>query len=187
MPFECEYEILLLPRLPPITIFPISTKTRRPRPSTPPAPPACPRASISAIASSCCMPWPSAAVLGMSPTQGRLHRDDVYMPITPMFHVHAWGLPYTATVAGMKQVYPGRYAPDMLLKLSKTRKRHLLALRADHPAHAAGRSRQADVDLTGRTWSSSAVPPCPRASPKRRSSAASTCSPAMACRKPVPS
>ena len=27
-------------------------------------------------------------------SQGRLHRDDVYMPITPMFHVHAWGLPY---------------------------------------------------------------------------------------------
>jgi fatty-acyl-CoA synthase len=24
---------------------------------------------------------------------GRVHRDDVYMPITPMFHVHAWGMP----------------------------------------------------------------------------------------------
>lgn len=42
---------------------------------------------------------------------------DVYMPITPMFHVHAWGNPYSATVRGMKQVYPGRYAPDLLVKL----------------------------------------------------------------------
>ena len=41
------------------------------------------------------------------------------MPITPMFHVHAWGLPYVATALGVKQVYPGRYAPEMLLKLIK--------------------------------------------------------------------
>jgi len=39
------------------------------------------------------------------------------MPITPMFHVHAWGLPCAATLAGAKQVYPGRYVPDLLLKL----------------------------------------------------------------------
>jgi fatty-acyl-CoA synthase len=43
--------------------------------------------------------------------------DDVYMPITPMFHVHAWGNPYNCTVRGLKQVYPGRYAPDLLVKL----------------------------------------------------------------------
>jgi fatty-acyl-CoA synthase len=43
--------------------------------------------------------------------------DDVYMPITPMFHVHAWGLPYVATLLGVKQVYPGRYIPDALLGL----------------------------------------------------------------------
>lgn len=57
------------------------------------------------------------AALALAPSQGRLHRQDVYMPITPMFHVHAWGFPYAATLAGLKQVYPGRYAPDMLLKL----------------------------------------------------------------------
>ncbi|MCB1901094.1 fatty acid--CoA ligase [Cognatazoarcus halotolerans] len=50
-------------------------------------------------------------------SQGRLHRDDVYMPITPMFHVHAWGMPYIATVMGLRQVYPGRYTPDGLLAL----------------------------------------------------------------------
>jgi fatty-acyl-CoA synthase len=34
-----------------------------------------------------------------------------------MFHVHAWGLPYVATLLGVKQVYPGRYVPDVLLGL----------------------------------------------------------------------
>ncbi len=57
------------------------------------------------------------AALGSAPSQGRLHRDDVYMPITPMFHVHAWGLPYVATLMGIKQVYPGRYLPANLLAL----------------------------------------------------------------------
>ncbi|WP_238530065.1 long-chain-fatty-acid--CoA ligase [Alicycliphilus denitrificans] len=38
-----------------------------------------------------------------------LRQGDVYMPLTPMFHVHAWGMPYIATLLGLKQVYPGRY------------------------------------------------------------------------------
>ncbi len=46
--------------------------------------------------------------------------DDVYMPITPMFHVHAWGNPYNATARGIKQVYPGRYQPDLLARLFVT-------------------------------------------------------------------
>jgi fatty-acyl-CoA synthase len=60
------------------------------------------------------------AAFGSAPEQGRFHHNDVYMPITPMFHVHAWGFPWAATAAGVKQVYPGRYAPDVLLKLIKT-------------------------------------------------------------------
>jgi fatty-acyl-CoA synthase len=47
-------------------------------------------------------------------------RDDVYMPITPMFHVHAWGLPYVATAMGVKQVYPGRYDPALLVELKRS-------------------------------------------------------------------
>jgi len=39
-----------------------------------------------------------------------------------MFHVHAWGLPYVATMLGVKQVYPGRYIPDLLLELIETEK-----------------------------------------------------------------
>jgi len=57
---------------------------------------------------------------GVPPTQGRFHRDDVYMPMTPMFHVHAWGCPYMATLAGCKIVFAGRYTPEMFLKLIKT-------------------------------------------------------------------
>jgi len=58
-----------------------------------------------------------AAEYGPAPSQGRIHREDVYMPLTPMFHVHAWGSPYLYTMMGNKQVYPGRYAPDVLLGL----------------------------------------------------------------------
>ena len=48
--------------------------------------------------------------------------DDVYMPITPMFHVHAWGVPYVATLMGIKQVYPGRYEPNSLVRLFREEK-----------------------------------------------------------------
>ncbi len=57
------------------------------------------------------------SALGASQGHGRFHSQDVYMPITPMFHVHAWGMPYIATMLGVKQVYPGRYVPDQLLEL----------------------------------------------------------------------
>ncbi|MFO1510760.1 MAG: fatty acid--CoA ligase [Steroidobacteraceae bacterium] len=53
-----------------------------------------------------------------SPQFGQsVRHGDVYMPLTPMFHVHAWGLPYVATLLGLKQVYPGRYDADLLLAL----------------------------------------------------------------------
>ena len=57
------------------------------------------------------------AGFGPVETSNRLHRGDVYMPITPMFHVHAWGFPYAATLLGIKQIYPGRYIPANLLRL----------------------------------------------------------------------
>ncbi|UFS70955.1 fatty acid--CoA ligase [Geomonas sp. RF6] len=58
------------------------------------------------------------SVLG-SVAHGSFGRNDVYMPMTPMFHVHAWGIPYVATMLGVKQVYPGRYSPDLLLHLKE--------------------------------------------------------------------
>jgi len=57
------------------------------------------------------------AGLGSGDGNSRFHRGDVYMPITPMFHVHGWGMPYAATLMGVKQVYPGRYEPAALLGL----------------------------------------------------------------------
>ena len=63
-----------------------------------------------------------AIAAGAYETIGRFRSNDVYMPITPMFHVHAWGIPYVATLLGVKQVYPGKYEPEMLLKLIVTEK-----------------------------------------------------------------
>jgi len=62
------------------------------------------------------------AAVGAYHTQCRCRSDDVYMPLTPMFHVHAWGFPYIATLLGVKQVYPGMYEPGMILKLIQTEK-----------------------------------------------------------------
>ncbi len=33
--------------------------------------------------------------------------SDVVLPVVPMFHVNAWGLPYTAALVGCKIVFPG--------------------------------------------------------------------------------
>lgn len=64
----------------------------------------------------------TAVAVGSFSAQGRFQSADVYMPITPMFHVHAWGVPYLATLLGTKQVYPGRYDPEKILKLIQTEK-----------------------------------------------------------------
>ncbi|MBN1545285.1 MAG: fatty acid--CoA ligase [Syntrophaceae bacterium] len=65
-----------------------------------------------------------AGLIGLSAYESpaRFRSTDVYMPLTPMFHVHAWGIPYLATLLGVKQVYPGRYEPEMLVKLILTEK-----------------------------------------------------------------
>ncbi|MBC7920382.1 MAG: fatty acid--CoA ligase [Ferruginibacter sp.] len=59
----------------------------------------------------------TSVAAGSYETTVRFRSDDVYMPITPMFHVHAWGIPYVATMLGAKQVYPGKYEPAALLQL----------------------------------------------------------------------
>jgi len=89
-----------------------------------------------------------AAVSGFV-SESRLSSEDVYMPITPMFHVHAWGMPYLMTVLGAKQIYPGKYDPATLLRFVSEYKvsfSHcvptILHMLLSHPA-AAG------YDLTG--------------------------------------
>jgi fatty-acyl-CoA synthase len=43
---------------------------------------------------------------------------DTVLAVVPMFHANAWGLPYSATLVGAKQVFPGNsMAPDSVLKL----------------------------------------------------------------------
>lgn len=60
------------------------------------------------------------AILGAGQNYPRfVTPDEVYMPLTPMFHVHAWGTPYLSTMSGMKQVYPGKYDIMLLIKLIK--------------------------------------------------------------------
>ncbi len=47
-----------------------------------------------------------------------LSQDDVILPVVPMFHVNAWGLPFAMTMTGAKQVYPGPHLdPVSLLDL----------------------------------------------------------------------
>ena len=42
-----------------------------------------------------------------------LSERDVAMPLVPMFHVNAWGLPHAGTLVGCKLVLPGRFmTPD---------------------------------------------------------------------------
>ncbi len=63
-----------------------------------------------------------AIAAGSYDNLGRFRSNDVYMPLTPMFHVHAWGVPYVATMLGTKQVYPGRYEPKKILELIRSEK-----------------------------------------------------------------
>ena len=43
----------------------------------------------------------------LSPQGIPMADDDVVMPVVPMFHVNAWGMPFTGTAGGSKQVFPG--------------------------------------------------------------------------------
>ncbi len=44
-----------------------------------------------------------------------LSEHDTVLPIVPMFHANAWGLPYAATMVGSKQVYPGPHLDPVSL------------------------------------------------------------------------
>jgi len=89
------------------------------------------------------------SAMAMAPGQGSFHRDDVYMPITPMFHAHAWGYPYMATLMGVKQVYPGRYDPAGLLGLIRREKVTFSHCVATIMFMLLGSPAIEDVDLSG--------------------------------------
>jgi fatty-acyl-CoA synthase len=92
-------------------------KTPWPRRSTPPGPPALPKGVFYSHRQIMLHTYGLMSGICIYKSQLTLDSADVYMPITPMFHVHAWGVPYLCTMIGTKQVYPGRYEPEMLLKL----------------------------------------------------------------------
>ncbi len=47
-----------------------------------------------------------------------LSGTDTILPVVPMFHVNAWGIPFIATMIGAKQVFPGPHLdPESLLDL----------------------------------------------------------------------
>ena len=46
-----------------------------------------------------------------------IRERDVVLPVVPMFHVNAWGVPFAATMVGAKQVMPGPHLdPESLLE-----------------------------------------------------------------------
>jgi fatty-acyl-CoA synthase len=61
--------------------------------------------------------------LGMSlPDAISLSMRDVVLPVVPMFHANAWGLPYAAAMVGAAQVFPGPHldAESLLDLLAET-------------------------------------------------------------------
>jgi fatty-acyl-CoA synthase len=91
----------------------------------------------------------------------RIHREDVYMPITPMFHVLAWGFPFIAVTLGLKTVLPGRYLPEVLLKLKQSEKVTLSHCVPTILQMLLAEADASDQDLTGWTMiiGGSALPP----------------------------
>jgi fatty-acyl-CoA synthase len=59
------------------------------------------------------------ATVSQAGENGKFSRNDVYMPLTPMFHAHAWGYPYIATLCGWQQVYGGKFDPATAVHLAR--------------------------------------------------------------------
>ncbi|MCH8158908.1 MAG: long-chain-fatty-acid--CoA ligase [Proteobacteria bacterium] len=47
------------------------------------------------------------AYAGIAPDTLGLSSNDVVLPVVPLFHVNAWGIPYSTIMAGSKIVFPG--------------------------------------------------------------------------------
>ncbi|KML06077.1 long-chain fatty acid--CoA ligase [Rossellomorea marisflavi] len=63
-----------------------------------------------------------AMALGLADTTGLMERD-VALPVVPMFHVNAWGLPFASVWFGTTQVLPGPYfTPGLLAQLMEKEK-----------------------------------------------------------------
>ncbi|TFB14611.1 fatty-acid--CoA ligase [Filobacillus milosensis] len=60
--------------------------------------------------------------LGLSDSAA-ISESDVVMPVVPMFHVNAWGMPFASTWFGSTQVMPGpAFTPELLAELITSEK-----------------------------------------------------------------
>ena len=64
------------------------------------------------------------AYAGLMPDILNLSLDDTVLPVVPLFHVNAWGIPYAAPIVGAKLVFPGPKMGDgeALYKLMESEK-----------------------------------------------------------------
>ncbi|HUG46583.1 MAG TPA: long-chain fatty acid--CoA ligase [Sphingomicrobium sp.] len=58
----------------------------------------------------------------MSPDVMQLSKRSVVLPIVPMFHANAWGVPWAAPAAGAKLVLSADYRPDIMCELIREEK-----------------------------------------------------------------
>ncbi len=72
---------------------------------------------------------------------GRFQSSDVYMPITPMFHVHAWGIPFLATCTGSQAGLSGSVRAAYAAQAVHQGESDLLSLRAHDSSHVAVQPR----------------------------------------------
>ncbi len=58
------------------------------------------------------------SLVGALPGGIGIQQGDTVLPVVPMFHVNAWGIPFICTMLGAKQVFPGPHLdPESLLDL----------------------------------------------------------------------
>ncbi|CAN5915831.1 long-chain fatty acid--CoA ligase [soil metagenome] len=63
------------------------------------------------------------SIVSAMPDALDLSRADTLLPVVPMFHVNAWGLPYTCALVGAKLIFPGPFLdPPSLLELFQNEK-----------------------------------------------------------------
>ena len=110
-----EYETLLAAS-PAQFDFPDFDEHTAPPPFTPPAPPACPKGcfhhrQLVLYTLSAALGWPA------TPSMAACTREDVACRLRRCSVLHAWGVPYIATLLGIKAGLPGRYLPESLLNL----------------------------------------------------------------------
>ena len=77
-----------------------------------------------------------SVMIGSFEPVGWFRSDDVYMPLTPMFHVHAWGYPDVLTPPGAKAGLSRPIRTGKNLATDRKGKGHLFALCPDHIADA---------------------------------------------------